>query len=313
MNEIREDLPFRPPGGNIKEFLILTGLTVALFLSGLFMIFTPAPSALAVLRRVGSKAWAVPACSAFLGVAIFSTLSLPELGPYLLLIAMGSLIGYGCVRGWTAEKTVGLSSLLVIGVTAFFVLIAYIQTKGQMVHLMEQYIRGAITQVMKQFSAGSPAKNEELKKSLLEMVPQVVALLPGMFVSCTLLISWLNLLICRRYCGAGAPQLCREQDLSLWKSPEHLVWAAIVSGFLLLVPWNALSLVGSNLIRVVGTIYFFQGIAIVAFYFQRSKIPLFVKALMYGLLFMTDGTRIGVAALGLFDVWFDFRKLNKQA
>jgi uncharacterized protein YybS (DUF2232 family) len=313
MNENREDLPVRPPGGDIKEFIILTVLTVALFLSGLFMVFTPAPTALAVLRRVGSRAWAVPACAAFLGAAILYKLSLPELGPYLLLIAMGALIGYGCARRWPVEKTVGLSSLLVIGVAAFLVLIAYIQTKGQMVHLIEQDIRSAITQVMKQFSSGTPAKNEELKKSLLEMVPQVVHLLPGMFVSCTLLISWLNLLICRRYCGTSAPELCGERNLCLWKSPEHLVWAAIASGFLLLLPWSGLDLVGSNLIRVIGTVYFFQGIAIVAFYFQRSKMPLLLKALMYGLLFLTAGTRIGVAALGLFDVWFDFRKLNKQA
>ncbi len=313
MNEIREDLPVRPPGGDIKEFIILTVLTVALFLSGLFIIFTPAPPALAVLRRVGSRAWAVPACSAFLGAALLFKVSLPDLGPYLLLIAMGALIGYGCARLWSAEKTVALSSLLVIGVTAVFALLAYIQTKGQLVHLIERDMRGLIEQVMKQISAGSPAKTEELKKSLLGMVPQVVLLLPGMFVSCTLLTSWLNLLICRRYCGESAPQLCSRQDLSLWKSPEHLVWGAIASGFMLVVPWSGLNLVGSNLIRVVGTIYFFQGISIAAFYFKRSKMPLFVRALMYGLLFLTAGTRIGVAALGLFDVWFDFRKLNKQA
>jgi uncharacterized protein YybS (DUF2232 family) len=62
----------------------------------------------------------------------------------------------------------------------------------------------------------------------------------------------------------------------------------------------------------MGTLYFLQGLAIVAFYFERWKMPLFIKGFVYVVLFLQQFASMVVAALGLFDVWFDFRKLVKK-
>ena len=76
---------------------------------------------------------------------------------------------------------------------------------------------------------------------------------------------------------------------------------------------SGLKLFGSNLLLVLGTVYFFQGLAIVAFYFERWRVPLFVRGFVYAVFFLGRVVSMGVAVLGLFDVWFDFRKHHKQA
>ncbi len=322
MNETREDLPVQRPGGETKEIFFLIVLTVGLFVSMLFVplvgfffsILTPAPTALVMVRLGGPRAWIVPGLSAVSGAAILFALRVPESVPYLFgLIGMGAVIGYGFRRRWPAGKTVGLSSLVVIGIAAFFALVAFIQTRGQLVHLIEQDLRHVITTAMKQFSSGSSVKTEVMEKGLLEMVPLVVSMMPGILISCTLVVSWVNLLVCRRYAGGAAAEAFEQESLSLWKSPEHLVWFAIAGGLMLLLPWGPAKLLGSNLILVMGTIYFFQGLAIVSYYFEKWRVPLFVKGFVYAVLFLERMASMAVAVLGLFDVWFDFRKHNKQA
>ncbi|MDR3569754.1 MAG: DUF2232 domain-containing protein [Syntrophobacteraceae bacterium] len=322
MNETREDLPVRRQGPEIKEILLLIVLSVSLFLSILFVpvagfflsALTPAPTALSIVRREGAKAWIVPGCSAAVGSLILVLLGLPESIPYLLgLVAMGAVIGYGFRLGWSASKIVGFSSLLVVGLAALLALFAYIRTKGQMVHLIEQDIRDVITAAMKQLSAGSSVETKEMEKGLLEMVSPLVRMMPGIFISSMLMISWVNLLVCRRYCRGPAGGGQEQERLCLWKSPEHLVWLVIAGGLMLLLPWSAFSLLGINLVLVMGTVYFFQGLAIVAFYFEKWRAPLFVKGFVYAVFFLERIASMAVAALGLFDVWFDFRRHNKQA
>lgn len=63
---------------------------------------------------------------------------------------------------------------------------------------------------------------------------------------------------------------------------------------------------------VMGTIFFFQGLAIAAFYFERWKLPFYVKGVIYAVVFLQQFASMAIAVLGLFDVWFDFRKLAKK-
>ncbi len=320
MNAPQGDLPVLRPGSAGKEFLFLIVLTVGLFLSITFVpfvgffpcILTPAPTVLAVIRWGFPNAWLVPGCSAVIGSLILCLLNLSDSIAYLLaLIGMGAVMGYGFRRQWSSEKIVGLSSLLVIGVAGLFVILAFTETKGQMVRLIEQDLRGAISATLKQLGNSSP-ETQELESKLLETVPLIVRIIPGVLMACTIAISWLNLLVSRRYCRAAAIESCVSEQLTLWKAPEFIVWFVIAGGLILLLPTGDLKLAGINLLIVTGTIYFLQGVAIVAFYFEKWKLPRYVKGFVYAVLILQQFLSIATAVLGLFDVWFDFRKLGKK-
>lgn len=297
-------------------------LTVVLFLSISFVplagffsgMLTPSPVSTAFIRRGGRNGWAVSCCAAVAGCLVLCLLGLYYSIPYFLaLIGMGVVMGHGIRNQWSTEKIIGYSSLLVIGMAALFAALAYIETGGEMVHLLEQDFREAISSTLKQLGVSSP-EGIEVENSLLDSVPLIVRIMPGVLLSSAVVIAWLNLLISRRFCRAAAMETYVADRLVLWKAPEFLVWFVIAGGLMIIVPVPDLKMPGINVIIVMGTLYFLQGLAILAFFFERWNLPLFIKGFIYAMLFLQQFASMIVAALGLFDVWFDFRKLvNKPA
>jgi uncharacterized protein YybS (DUF2232 family) len=99
-------------------------------------------------------------------------------------------------------------------------------------------------------------------------------------------------------------------QLNLWKTPEYLVWIAIACGILLLIPDRAVRLMGINGIIILMTIYFFQGMAIVSFYFAKKQFPRLLRFFLYSLIAIWQVILLIVVILGFFDIWFNFRKLE---
>jgi len=80
---------------------------------------------------------------------------------------------------------------------------------------------------------------------------------------------------------------------------------------LLLVPTLAAKMVGLNGLAVFMVIYFFQGMAVVAFFFQKKQIPRLARMVLYGLIAVQQLVMLAVIGVGFFDTWFNFRKLGK--
>jgi uncharacterized protein YybS (DUF2232 family) len=69
--------------------------------------------------------------------------------------------------------------------------------------------------------------------------------------------------------------------------------------------------VGLNGLLVYMVVYFFQGIAIVAFYFRKKQVPRVARLLFYGIIGVQQVVMLAVIGVGFFDTWFNFRKLGK--
>ena len=84
----------------------------------------------------------------------------------------------------------------------------------------------------------------------------------------------------------------------------------LAAGFLLLVPVTLVRLVSMNLLVVFGLLYFCQGAAVVASWFQRFRLPRLLRLIGYPLMFLHPLFFL-VITLGLMDVWLDFRRLHQ--
>jgi hypothetical protein len=95
-----------------------------------------------------------------------------------------------------------------------------------------------------------------------------------------------------------------------WELPEWLVWVFILGGILYLtgVPW--LRGAGLNGLIILVGLYFLQGLSIAAFLFQRFRLPRLLGAVSVLLLLFQPFLTLVVAGVGLFDVWFGFRRLS---
>jgi uncharacterized protein YybS (DUF2232 family) len=152
-----------------------------------------------------------------------------------------------------------------------------------------------------------------LKEKAPEIVEQMLQLLPGLlYVSLCLIVLFNILMLCRRFPDHRSRWLNIE-TFREWKCPEPLVWGLIGCGFALFVPaGEAVQIVAVNLLLVIGVAYFIQGLAVVAYFFHKNNVPRFLRSATYILIVFQQIFTLLVAALGLFDLWGDFRRLKKK-
>ena len=161
---------------------------------------------------------------------------------------------------------------------------------------------------------GFPKESLNLfRETIPEIVEQMLQLLPGLLFVCLCLVVLLNVLfLCRRFPDRRAQWLSIE-TFREWKCPEPAVWLFIACGFALFVPaGEAITIVAVNLLLVIGVCYFIQGLAIVAYFFHKNNVPRFLRSVTYILIIFQQIFMLIVAALGLFDLWGDFRRLKKK-
>jgi len=150
-----------------------------------------------------------------------------------------------------------------------------------------------------------------------ERTPQIVELmlqlLPALLLLSFAFIALINILYLGRRFPKRRSQWFALQHLREWKGPEPLVWGLIACGFALFVPGlTAVRFVAMNLLVVIGACYFAQGLAVIAFFFHKNKVPRFLRGMTYVLIIFQQIFTLLVIGLGLFDLWGDFRRLRKN-
>ena len=123
-------------------------------------------------------------------------------------------------------------------------------------------------------------------------------------------IIWASLLLARPILVSRHLNYPEFGPLNLWKAPEYLVWVVIACGLVLLIPKVSFKLLSANGLGILMMIYFFQGIAIVAFFFDKKQMPRFLRVVLYSLIAVQQLLLLVVICLGFFDVWLNFRKLT---
>ncbi len=303
-----------------REYIFHVLLTIGLFLSISFIplagfftgMLTPLPTTLALIRLGLPGAWLVPGISALAGGAVLLRLGMANSIPYFFaLLCMGAVLGYGTKKLWTSEKVIGLATLAVTVISALLLALSFLEAGEELIRLLEQDLQGAISTAMAQLGTSS-ADMKELGDSLAALVPMMVRIMPGISMACTLGIAWLNMLVARRFCRTAGLGTFVRDDWTHWKSPEPLVWVLIAGGVAVLLPLDDLKYPALNVLVVLGSIYFLQGLAIAAFYFEKWKLPTIFRGLAYGILLVQQVASMGIAIAGLFDMWFDFRRITKK-
>lgn len=315
-----------------------TGLALLLYLSGIFAIFTPLPLILQFLKR-GARPVAVSFASAMLGLFFLYRaqttplffLPLVTLYPHLTLfqITVLSLL-YFFYFGWTAlsiamatryrfsmEKSVLgilLSAVLIPGVLFVGILKGTGHPVFSEIGGVFQWLMGQMIQIQGQSGNGGGEELEFLKQHGPGIVSQAIRLIPALWVNFTLVMISLNLLFLRRLIPLNRP-FSHWTGFSLWRLAEKWIWFPIAMGVLYFLNFYmmkspSLEIALTNLLIVLAMVYFLQGLAIVLFFFQRFS-PLLRLMAYLAIIFFVQVMGIFIAILGVFDFWFDFRKVKK--
>jgi uncharacterized protein YybS (DUF2232 family) len=293
--------------------LTLTLLVVALipFVGPIAVIMTPLPILYYCFRLGGMQGLAALAVAFLLVSGILNLLGRPaHVSAFIIIGITGIVLAETLKRRYSLEKTFAIASLMLFFCGVGFVLYHALQAGVAPWRMVEMTIEATIKDNLTLYAQMNISEDQitVLRENTADITRFFTDIFPGLTLSGAILTIWLNVLagrtLLRTHIG-GFPDF---GDLALWKAPEKLVWLLIVSGSMTLAPIQVLDIIGINVLIVCCLIYLFQGLAIAAFFFRQKQVPVIFRGLFYLLIAVQQYMVIFIIAVGLSDLWIDFRK-----
>jgi uncharacterized protein YybS (DUF2232 family) len=310
----------QPSQGKIsKDILSGIAITISIFAVSIYMpllglfcaLFIPLP-VLFYRSKLGRKnGGIVPVVTITTVVVVAGSLSF-EAVFFAGLIILGFVLAELIEMNLTVETTIGFAagSVLLIGMLA---LLFYSIGSHTGIHkLVSDYVFKNLEFSLAVYERmGMSDENIRLiANSLKDIQYAIVRIIPGLAVASILFVSWVNLLMARLILIRKSLFFPAYGALNRWRPPDVLVWGVIGSGGLLLTGAKSLKMLGLNGLIILLTIYFFAGIAVVSFFFDKKRFPPMLRFFLYSLIALQQLFLLFVIGLGLFDTWLNFRKIE---
>lgn len=304
--------------GGIVSWVAAPLLSALLFLSVLFVPvlgsllnpFAPLP----IIYYAFTHGTPAGIAAVFVSAGVIGLLIGPKAGAvYLFSYGLAGLMMAAMIRnGRTFTSTVLATAMAALAATALLA-VADQGTITGLYAAMLAAMKGMMAETITVYEkAGMPADQIAMLKENGDAISLwVVRALPGAMTVIYLTAMFMN------YAAYAA---LRERwswlpaagplELARWSPPEKMVFIFIIGGGLMLVPGDIARIVAVNLLIVTVALYFMAGLCVIRHWFDRGKLPRFLRWTIYILISFQPFMIAGTAGLGLFDLWLDFRKIR---
>jgi len=265
-----------------KDIVSGIAITSLIFAVSLYMpiigffcaLFIPLPVLFYRAKLGRANGAIVPVATIIVMVAVIGRISVD-----VLVFSELMLLGFLLSELFEFNLSVGQTVLYACGIvllTAAGGLLFYSSISGTgMTALVSAYVAKnlELTLTLYQNMGVSPEHIRMISDSMVHIHYVLVRIIPAFAIVSALFVSWTNLLMARPILESRNLFYPPFGRLNLWKAPDHLVWGVIGCGLILLVSTKGMKMIGLNGLLVLMTIYFFQGIAIISFFFEKKIFP----------------------------------------
>jgi uncharacterized protein YybS (DUF2232 family) len=296
--------------GTAATLALFTAYSMLMFAGPLAGIFAPFPALFYTLK---SGRWAgITIVSVATFVVYFlspagSLLYFLQCGLFSLLLAgfLTAGIGAGRAIAWTT----GLELVLVLASIAIYALWSGIDPNALVIKEINNIV--SQTGAYYQKSGIQGADLDMLRQGLKEAADFIAKTYPALAIVTFGAIAGANVQLLKKVSHL-LPRRFNLGDFKRFKNPEKMIWVPIFAGFALLIKEDIVNRTALNILVISLSLYFVQGLSISAHFFERFKVPRFLRLLFYFLMVVQPYLLLAVAAFGLFDLWCDFRAPKKQ-
>lgn len=283
------------------------------FLGSFVIYFLPLPIIFYRLKLGRSNGAIIPVASLSVMATIIGSISF-DLFFFFELLLLGFVLAELIELDLSIEKTILYTCCVVLfGGICCLLIYSNFSTTSIFAMASESVAKSLKMAVDVYREIGMSEEDIQTLSALLDGFQYVlVRIIPALAIATTLIIIWLNILLVKPLLKKKGISYPNFGQLKTWKAPDILVWGFIASGFMLVLQIKPIMVIGLNIIIILMTVYFFQGIAIVSFYFEKKQYPQALRFSLYGLGFIALRQLLifFVSIIGFFDIWIDFRKLE---
>jgi len=285
------------------------------FLGALSVYALPLPVLFYRLKLGRKNSAIIPVAVLFIIGLIFGIRSF-EMLFFLELLLVGFVLGELMELDLPIEKTVAYTCSAVIVSGIFLMLIYSNLTQTHIISTLSEFANKQIDMAVAMYRQIGMAE-EDIQAFLKYRdiaLYLLVRTLPFLAIASVMIVIWVNILMAKPLFALKGITYPDFGELKKWKAPEILVWGVIAGGILMFLQIKPLLAIGLNCLIVLMTIYFFQGIAIVSYTFEKKGFSRLLKFSFYsiGFIVLRQLLIIVVSGIGFFDTWVDFRKLETK-
>ena len=249
----------------------------------------------------------------FLAISVAGSLAVAILmyGTGVLIISMwakaiipGALLGYFIASGMSISRIFVFSIISI----AVIVLMLFWEEKTAIFQALDNvqgWIEGGL--------AGTSNQAGEMIELMTKTVAIIKRLTPAFMILSVvtqLFVGWVLLVIFLKALGEFFPGFV---NFYYWKMPDSYLYVIGAAVLIRLIGGELLEVVADNIILFIGFFYAAFGFALFEYYLNKIKLSLFLRVLFYiGFIFLQLPGLILAAAVGLFDSYFDFRKVKAR-
>jgi uncharacterized protein YybS (DUF2232 family) len=177
----------------------------------------------------------------------------------------------------------------------------------------QKWLSAGISQTASLYSKSGlkDAELQELQQGLRQAGSVMVRVYPAMLAISQAIIVIVTMLAVAGFVRRGQLKLTIG-EFKDFRNSEYLVWFLIASGFAMLIESDIVGRVALNILLTVCFAYFFQGLAVMSHFFTRFAVPAIGRFFFYMFLLLQPYLLAGVAILGIFDMWGNFRTPRQQ-
>ncbi len=158
----------------------------------------------------------------------------------------------------------------------------------------------------------APEVAAEIEQGFIDARRQLPRIFPALLIISAMLVSWLNMALGNRLLDRHAPDYAAWPPYRCWRLPDNLIWLVILAGIMMIPPVTSLKTVGLNGLLITGTLYFFQGLAVLFAMMERWNPPRPIRIFIYIFIFIQTYSLVLLALLGIIDVWKDLGKIYEE-
>jgi uncharacterized protein YybS (DUF2232 family) len=227
---------------------------------------------------------------------------------YLLQFGLASFVLPLLLRQKMAwDRAIAWSTLTIVFAASVF-LAGYVVRSGQSLgELVIQYVQVELTKVQSIYEQAdlNPSQVEELKSLAARTADFLLLAYPGLIVVAIAVLMLFVVFLLARFSQGN--YLIHGVSLSQWKAPDALIWLLILGGFGAFFTQGLVFQVAANLLTLLLPIYFLQGLAVVAHFFQRRGVAPALRVIGYMMMVVINPLPAIITGIGIFDLWVDFR------
>jgi uncharacterized protein YybS (DUF2232 family) len=291
-------------------------LAAALFLAGgaipfvgiAVMMFAPAPILGYAIGRPSTR-WRTTV-SVLIAALLIGLAAGPFEGVgYLLSLGLATAIISELLERQTPFERIVLITTTAIVLTTAAGMVAFAGSPTALVNTVHRTLLDAFSrsESFYQMLGMGTIEEADARGKLLDVM---VRLSPAFIAIGAALMVLVNLGLFWRWVGKERLHYVLFSGLAKWRTPEWLIWLLLATGFGLFAPIEPVRNLALDGFILVAAIYFCHGLAIMAFYFQMLAMPLAARGIIYLVAVVQPVLAALVCAMGIFDMWIDFRRLK---